>query len=112
MDDKLKTKATRITMTNAETIQAGILLQTHLHKMEGTDFYAYDAGWSDETIANTVGRIDSSHIMRLRLTLGMKVQVRTAGTNARLEELIVNHNRLCDMLSVNKVIDVRHLKIN
>lgn len=68
----------RVFMTAAETIAAGILLQSHCKPVitstgERTKFHAYDKGWDDDKVAKETGeRLNGDHIKRLRRQLEMK----------------------------------------
>lgn len=98
-------KVGSIVMKQAEIIQAGILLQQHLVKQEG-GLYRYVDDWSDDKIAETVGRINGSHIERLRRQLGMALERHVkphsaSAYQARLDLLIEQHNKLCDALEAD-----------
>lgn len=108
---------TRLVMSNVETVQAGVLLHANLTPVEGREnLFTYNEGWSDEKVADTVGRVNAAHIARLRISLGMNLSVvsKDAGYNqlaADFKQLLDLHNKLCDLLTLNRVVDARSIKL-
>lgn len=103
-----KSGAPYVVIKSGELIQAGILLNEHLHKQE-TGLWRYDSDWSDLKVAATVGRIDEGHIARLRKQLDMPLERHVGphgavGTAMRVDELIKQHNLLCIALQNAQVL--------
>lgn len=110
-------------MSQGETIQANDLMKVHLVPCEGTDMFEYINGYSDAKVAQEVSpTLRDAHAKNLRMALygrlrpaktddleSLRDQLKRAVD--QLTELTVKHNKLCDSLSVNKVLDVRHLNI-
>lgn len=103
---------TKIHITRAELFKASGLLTAHC-AVDGEGFAVYEAGWDDGKIAAQISEtLNASHIMRLREeAIGRTRPFSKSSSNKKLEELILKHNKLCETLSLNKVADVRHLRL-
>lgn len=93
------------------------LMELHLRKIEGTDLCVYEEGWNDTRIAKEIGpdRLNPSHARNIRMKeFGRVMNTPSSKPSPELEhkidELTDRFNRLCDVLSVNKIFDVRYLK--
>lgn len=115
-----ETRAMRVHMMAAETISAGILLREHMEPIPNTRFHRYKDGWDDERIAKEVSdRLNAEHIFRLRKQLDLiqpKITFRSnidgAAVLAKIDLLIEQHNKLCDLISLNRVADARACKVD
>lgn len=110
---------TKVVMTRSDLFKASGILSAHCSSVGG--FAVYEEGWSDERVAKETGdHLNVYHIRKLRLeAIGEIRSVTRAGTYEQLadlqskyNDLILKHNKLVDSLSVNKVLDVRHLKVS
>lgn len=89
-------------------------MKTVLHPHEDTELFVYDAGWSDAKLAGDFGVHQSSviHIRTEAFGQLQKPKKRTLeDTERELAEVTLKFNKLIDTLSLNKVVDVRHLKV-
>ena len=114
------------------------LLETHLKEVEGG--FEYDEGWSDQAVAEACSEdkqrlVSKSSVQHTRAELfghlatramptpdkvkrlaEAKVLIeRLDGRLAALEQLVAlvidRHNTLCETLNLNRVVQVKHLKI-
>lgn len=114
-------------MTRAEVIKANDLMMKFIEKLsDGT--VQYKDGWDDGKIALAVASdMPRTSIANLRVELfgALKkegygsgvdparlaaLELEVAALKERLNVLADLHSKLCDNLSVNRVVDVRHLK--
>lgn len=121
------TKATR-----GQVIAANDLLRQHLKAIEGTSMFAYDGEWSDAKIAEAVGGINADQVANVRLEIFgplidrkapsaegadvallraqvaemQRAMLAQAEAHTKLADL---HTKLCVLLSVNQIVDARHL---
>ena len=115
---------TPIRMSRAELFKASGLLSAHCQLVDG--FAVYEEGWNDQRIAaetsprltlNSIQKLRSEAIGQLRRSPEPKnervddIERNFADLLVKYNDLIIKHNKLVDTLSVNKIIDVRHLRV-
>lgn len=115
----------RIFASNVEIVIMGNLLHAHCLKIDETEYFKFEDEWSDKEIAlHTHPRLNENHAKRLRVEMGLKLAPSTKpdprlvslqkvidSLALQLHELTDKHNKLADTLALNKVADVRHLKV-
>jgi hypothetical protein len=77
-------------LSHPDVIDAGIAIREHCKPVEGTGFFSYEEGWSDERIRTEAigGRGSVHNISNLRLRLGMRlIALPQATPDARLTAL-------------------------
>lgn len=121
--------------TTKNTIDAkqrfAVTLVLSAHCKAGNDGYAvYEDGWNDERVAKEAGldpekNVKSVANMRVEAIGKLRIVTRDDKVEERIRDLeqkfaaqilhtntlITKYNKLIDTLSVNKIIDVRHLKV-
>ncbi len=112
--------------TSAHTVQAHKLLSEHLVKT-GEGMVDYKEGFDDTRIAAMIDKdLSPASVARIRQELFGKLINRGTGADARIaalegsvrnlcgliQEMVEKHDKLVDNLAVNKVADVRHLRVN
>lgn len=119
-------------MSRMQLIEANKILSAHL-KVIGEGIVEYEQGWSDEIIAKMLGEDISKHsVAAARLELfGKFVRTMPNGvseerfkkfeedvnnlekgiklTMDKLDAISLKHKKLCENLTLNRVIDVKHL---
>lgn len=79
MSNKIKREA----LTRADVIKCHLLMQEHLHKIDGSDLWKYDEGWDDQRIVAEVGGSSGpTKVSNLRLELFGKLQTKVFGAPA------------------------------
>ena len=112
-----------------EVIMANDLFRKHLKKSPTEKgLWVYDEGWSDQRIASVIAPdLSVKSIAKLRLKIaGPIASVPIGGVSrkdvddllamnleikSQLAEVTAKYNKLVETLSINKVVDVRHLKV-
>ncbi len=123
---------TRVCASTFETIQMHALMKEHIE--QSGEYWIYDEGWNDERVATSINpALNRSHAANLRLKMfGKLMSAPGEGVNAErlsdFERIIANqsqailnlqrnydnlaelHCKLCEALSVNRVLNVQHLR--
>lgn len=113
----------RRVITQLEVIKANDLFKTYLVKVADSDVYEYLNDYSDAKIAEEIDpgkTLSGASVGNLRLQIYGKLRPPRAdrvediitqlqNVVRTLEELTLKHNRLCETLAINKIVDVRHL---
>lgn len=117
-DHNVESRKVHVHITPANTVKAGKMIEAAMEPSKTKlGFFVYKDGYSDASIASAIGQegISADHIGRLRASMGMPINRPIApsveAVHQRVEVLIAAHNQLCDALSLNRVLDVRKLKI-
>ncbi|MDQ2079517.1 hypothetical protein RA307_04925 [Xanthobacteraceae bacterium Astr-EGSB] len=126
----------KVVASRAQIIKVSDLLREHL-KEAGENLFAYDEGWNDKRVADDVTGITAIHVSKIRTDLygrirpaapallqgGVVDEARMARIEKGLAELAADtgklselvdevrrlHAMLCQSISVNRLLDVRHL---
>lgn len=110
--------------TTPQLIAIHKLIEAHITSAGG--LCTYEAGWDDERIAREVSpELNRNHVRRIRSqTFGNlrthlpsntlppefeELKKRHDELEQRFNSLLVLHEKLCSTLSVNRILDVRHL---
>jgi hypothetical protein len=103
-----------------------LLAQQLIKPDDGSGLWLYRDGWHDDRVAKMVSpTLGAHHVAKLRVEMfgelrpttkrrEEKVQELTdlcVRLTARLADMEARYNRLCDNLAVNRVMDVKHLKV-
>lgn len=91
-------------------------------EVDGVKYAVFTEGWDDERIAKTVSPdLNAHHVKSIRDEVFGKLKPRLKDMDAlieqlsftqkKLDDLEIKFNKLCDSISVNRVVDVRHLKL-
>jgi hypothetical protein len=118
-------------LTQGETIQLHEVLKQHLTILpkvnpDDPQLCEFEKGWDDERCAKEVASdLNSTHAGGLRTNLFGRLFVKGADAariealeeqlkvlSSKLTELTLKHDKLCTALSVNRVLDLRHLRID
>lgn len=111
-----------VKMSRIELFKASGLLSAHCKVVDG--FAVYEEGWSDKRVADessdparplpmaSVAKLRTEAVGVLRVHRSSQAAQQTAKRLELLDELMLKHNKLVETLSVNRVCDVRHLKVD
>lgn len=116
-------------VTTSETIAINDLLKQHTKPTGEPGMIEYADGYDDKRIASMIGdKLSQYSVARIRQELFGKLQIKSnseARIDARFDalekanrslivqfsELTSKHNTLIDNLVLNKIVDVKHLKV-
>lgn len=106
----------KILMTYPEVVAVGELLKKHCHKVEGTDVWAYEEGWNDERVAQTVHpRLTPHNVDGLRVKLLGRLYSKRSDAverDPRVDRLVENFDKLLHQLANEGVIDATSLRVS